>query len=169
MALNPGAKQYTHLAHSAKLCFMAVGDITTSVNKDRWARPMSSLFLYMSMTGSTGPVSFLLKHFISCYPDCILKGAGQLHGSSSSFRCKENLKQNYYEVNKIFHKLAITGLFSFIFVLFKQFWRIIAVDFSGIRTQIVGKKASTLTTLPPHSLKLLNIQLILVSNMSIKA
>ena len=45
MELNPGAIQYTRLAYSAKVCFMAFGDITTSVNKGRRPGPMSSPFL----------------------------------------------------------------------------------------------------------------------------
>ena len=43
MALNPGANQYTGPAFSAKACFMVDGNITTSVNKARWAGPMSGL------------------------------------------------------------------------------------------------------------------------------
>ena len=47
-ALNPGANQYTGPAHGSKKCFIAAavaGDITTIVNKDRQAGPMSSLLL----------------------------------------------------------------------------------------------------------------------------
>ena len=45
MALNLGANQYTGPAFSAKACFMVVGNITTSVNKGRRARPMSGLLI----------------------------------------------------------------------------------------------------------------------------
>ena len=45
MALNLGANQYTGLTYSAKVCFMAVGNITTTVNKGRQAGRMSGLFL----------------------------------------------------------------------------------------------------------------------------
>ena len=43
MALNPGANQYTGPEFSAKACFMVADNITTSVNKGRWAWPMSGL------------------------------------------------------------------------------------------------------------------------------
>ena len=49
MALNPGTNQYTGLAFSTKACFMVAGDVTTRVNKDRQARPVSSLLIYMSI------------------------------------------------------------------------------------------------------------------------
>ena len=45
LVLNPGANKYTHPACSAKVCFIAAtaaGDITTTVNRDRQAGPMSS-------------------------------------------------------------------------------------------------------------------------------
>ena len=45
MALNPGANQYTGPAFSIKACFMVAGAITTSVNKGRWAVPMSGLLV----------------------------------------------------------------------------------------------------------------------------
>ena len=45
MVLNPGANQYTCPAYSAKVCFMAAGDITTSVYKGRQARAMGGLLL----------------------------------------------------------------------------------------------------------------------------
>ena len=45
MALNPGANQYTGTALSAIAGFMVAGDITTSVNKDRRAGPMSGLLI----------------------------------------------------------------------------------------------------------------------------
>ena len=45
MALNLGANQYTGPTFSAKACFMVAGNITTSVNKGRWAGPMSGLFI----------------------------------------------------------------------------------------------------------------------------
>ena len=35
-----------------KKCFLVVGDITVTVNKGRWAGPMSGLFLYMFMCKS---------------------------------------------------------------------------------------------------------------------
>ena len=40
LALNPGANQYT----GATVCFMVVGNITTTVKKGRRAGPMSGLF-----------------------------------------------------------------------------------------------------------------------------
>ena len=49
MALNPGANQYTGPACSAKACFMMARNITTSVNKDMRAGPMSGLLIWMSM------------------------------------------------------------------------------------------------------------------------
>ena len=58
LALNPGANQYTSPAYSAKKCFIvaaAAGNITTTVNKGRQSKPMSSLLLldvYASMTAS---------------------------------------------------------------------------------------------------------------------
>ena len=48
MVLNTGANQYTCPTYSTKVCFIvatAGGDITTSVNKGRWARPISGLLL----------------------------------------------------------------------------------------------------------------------------
>ena len=45
MALNPWADQCTGRAFNAKNNFMAVGNITTTVNKGRRARQMGSLFL----------------------------------------------------------------------------------------------------------------------------
>ena len=48
MALNLGANQYTGPACGTKKCFIAAaaaGNITTTVNKGRRARPMSSLLL----------------------------------------------------------------------------------------------------------------------------
>ena len=44
MALIPGANQYTGLAYSAIVCFMLVGDISTTDNKGRQAAPMSGLW-----------------------------------------------------------------------------------------------------------------------------
>ena len=44
MTLNPGANQYTGPAYSNKVCFMAVGNIITTVIKGRRAGPMSGLF-----------------------------------------------------------------------------------------------------------------------------
>ena len=41
MALNPGTNQYTGPSISAKSCFMVIGNITTTVNKGRQAKPMS--------------------------------------------------------------------------------------------------------------------------------
>ena len=35
MVLNAGANQYSGPTYSAKACFMAVGNITTTVNKGR--------------------------------------------------------------------------------------------------------------------------------------
>ena len=45
MAMNLGANQYTSPKFGAKACFMVAGNITTSVNKGRWAGPMSGLFI----------------------------------------------------------------------------------------------------------------------------
>ena len=45
MALNAGENQYTDPAFSAKACFMVSGNITTNVNKGRWAGPMSGLLI----------------------------------------------------------------------------------------------------------------------------
>ena len=45
MAPNPGANQYTGPANSTKVCLIAAGDITTTVNKGKWAMSMSDLFL----------------------------------------------------------------------------------------------------------------------------
>ena len=56
MVLHVGANQYTGPAYSIKACFMAVGNITTTVNKGRQAGrqagPMSGLFLFMSLERS---------------------------------------------------------------------------------------------------------------------
>ena len=43
--LNPGANQYTGPAKKCFIAAAAAGDITTIVNKGRWAGPMSSLLL----------------------------------------------------------------------------------------------------------------------------
>ena len=40
MALHVGANQYTGLTYSVKVCFMAVGEIATTVNKGRQARTL---------------------------------------------------------------------------------------------------------------------------------
>ena len=48
MALNLEANQYTDPANSAKV---VDGNITTTVNKGRWARPMNGIFLKMSIHG----------------------------------------------------------------------------------------------------------------------
>ena len=53
MALNPGANHNTNPTYSTKVCFMAVGNITSTANKGKRAEPMSDLFLYMSMCGQT--------------------------------------------------------------------------------------------------------------------
>ena len=48
LALNVGANQYTCPTYSTKKCFIvaaAAGDITTTVNRGKWAGPMSSLLL----------------------------------------------------------------------------------------------------------------------------
>ena len=45
MALNLGANQNTGPTFSDKACFMVAGNITTSVNKGRWAGPMSGLLI----------------------------------------------------------------------------------------------------------------------------
>ena len=44
LALNPGANQYTGPAKKCFIAAAAAGDITTIVNKGRWAGPMSSHF-----------------------------------------------------------------------------------------------------------------------------
>ena len=44
LALQVGANQFTGPAYSAKVCYMVVGDITTTVNKGRQYGPMSELF-----------------------------------------------------------------------------------------------------------------------------
>ena len=49
MVLNPGAKQCTGPTLSTKACFMVAGDITTSVNKGRWAVPLSSILIKKPM------------------------------------------------------------------------------------------------------------------------
>ena len=45
LVLNPGANQYTGPAKKCFIAAAAAGDITTIVNKGRWAGPMSSLLL----------------------------------------------------------------------------------------------------------------------------
>ena len=46
MAVNAGANQYTGPAHSTKVCFMVVGNITTTVSKGRQAGSISSLCIW---------------------------------------------------------------------------------------------------------------------------
>ena len=45
MGLDLGTNQYTGPAFSTKAYFMVAGDITTSVNKGRYARPITGLLI----------------------------------------------------------------------------------------------------------------------------
>ena len=45
MVLNLEANEYSGPAYSTKVCLMAIGDITATVNKGRLAKPMIVLFL----------------------------------------------------------------------------------------------------------------------------